>query len=132
MKKFNLHEIMKNAWHEFKICKSLDGSIINGAVYHCAKTFAECLRKAWAEAKKAVKAAAALAERVAFHKGMTIDVNGEELELNRWTNYGKDRLYVGGNCGYYDIKSGKFFWNKFYTSSLNTDYAEKLICNIDF
>ena len=124
MKKFNLHEIMKEAWKMFKSIKK------NGIVKDY--TFAEALRWAWAEAKKVVKAAAALAERVAFHKGMTIDVNGEELELNRWTNYGKDRLYVGGNCGYYDIKSGKFFWNKFYTSNLNTDYAEKLICNIDF
>lgn len=54
MKKYNMSEIMKAAWNSFNSLKRFvnpNGSRI---------TFAECLRRAWAAAKKTVAAAEAI------------------------------------------------------------------------
>lgn len=56
MKKYNLHDIMNNAWRIFRNAKAGHGSEV---------IFASALKKAWNMAKAVVKEAAAAAERAA-------------------------------------------------------------------
>ena len=68
--KYNKSEIMKNAWATKKANKEI--------------SFSYCLRRAWASAKSGVK----------FVDHMTFAFGGWEKKLNRWTKYGKDRVYI--------------------------------------
>lgn len=56
MKKYNLSEIMKNAWSRYRKFNAPYGKNREGKkiIVH---TFASCLKAAWAKAKEAVKAA---------------------------------------------------------------------------
>ena len=56
MKKYNLHDIMNNAWRIFRNAKAGHGSEV---------IFASALKKAWNMAKAVVKEAADSAERAA-------------------------------------------------------------------
>lgn len=106
--KYNKSEIMREAWRMFK---SFQSSIVPA-------NFSECLRSAWKAAKKA--AANKSIEGKKYTEGMEVFAsNGSTLSLSRWTKYGKDRLYIGNNAGYYDIQSKKFFWSRFNTSGIH-------------
>lgn len=93
MMKYNLSQIMKAAWTEFKSLKNypLTDSRRN-------RTFGDCLRSAWFVAKQAVKKAAELVSLAGkkFTQDMEITINYVTYSLRRWTNYGKDRIYVTG------------------------------------
>lgn len=108
---YNKSEIMKNAWYFFNADKKV--KIQN------RKTFGECLKAAWALAKSRLEKAAAQASLKAtyaakkFFNGMEITIDCITYTLRRWTNYGKDRVYVSGginnrmgrsNC-YVDLQS---------------------------
>lgn len=104
MKKYNLSKIMKRAW-ELKRCNS----------YY---SFGKCLHISWIEAKqevlKAEQDAAAEAQKfAAFKNGMEITVGYSTYTLNRWQNYGKDRIYINVNAhqniGYLDVKTGNIY-----------------------
>ena len=72
MKKYNLSEIMKNAWAMFR----------KGGV-----SFSDCLRKAWAMAKGLVK------------KQFDGSANLDGFQFNLWEKYGKRRIYVNNYSG---------------------------------
>lgn len=72
MKKYNLSVIMKNAWAMFR--KGIN-------------TFADCLRKAWAIAKKPAK------------KQFNGSENINGFEFNLWEKYGKRRIYINNYTG---------------------------------
>lgn len=72
MKKYNLSEIMKNAWAMFR-----KGGIL----------FADCLRKAWAIAKQPAK------------KQFDGNANIDGFEFNLWEKYGKRRIYINNYSG---------------------------------
>lgn len=99
--KYNKSKIMSRAW-QLKRCNS----------YY---TFGKCLHIAWNEAKRAICEAEQQANVEAqkgqiYRKGMEITVNYNTYSLNRWTNYGKDRIYVnrGANSiGYLDVSTGR-------------------------
>lgn len=97
MKKYNLSEIMKNAWMTKKSCKKL--------------SFSECLRRAWTKAKQAVQNA--MYYGIKFVDGMEITMDGYTRTLKRWTKNGMDRVYINGGSrrgdGYVDIKNGKSY-----------------------
>lgn len=108
--KYNKSEIMKNAWADFKALKNypMTDSRRN-------RTFGDCLRMAWFSAKQAVKQVAERTGLVGrkFVQNMEITINYVTYTLRRWTNYGKDRIYVSGginnrmsrsNC-YVDLQS---------------------------
>jgi hypothetical protein len=93
MKKYDLSKIMKRAW-ELK------------RSWNCrALTFGECLKRAWSEAKEAVKVNNLFG--IKFVNGMNITVNGITCQLRRWTKAGYDRIYVNDGSrkggGYIDI-----------------------------
>lgn len=121
--KYNKSEIMKKAWKLYKESKS--DSIV-------PVKFSECLKAEWKAAKKS--AANKSLEGKKYEAGMSvIDSNGNTLELTRWTKYGKDRLYIGSNCGYYDIQSKKFMWSNFRMGrNRNTPEIENAIRAIRF
>ena len=99
--KYNKSKIMSRAW-QLKRCNS----------YY---TFGHCLRIAWSEAKNSIikqaqDAAANAQKGQIYRKGMEITVSYTTYTLNRWTNYGKDRIYVnrGANSiGYLDVSTGR-------------------------
>lgn len=108
--KYNRSEIMKNAWAAYK---SRDVYPLYDS--HRRATFGDCLRQAWYAAKQAVKQATELASMAGkkFSQGMEITIDYVTYTLRRWTNYGKDRVYVSGginnrmgrsNC-YVDLQS---------------------------
>ena len=72
MKKYNLSEIMKNAWAMFR---------------KGGKLFSECLRKAWAIAKGLAK------------NQFTGFANLDGFEFNLWEKYGKRRIYINNYSG---------------------------------
>lgn len=72
MKKYNLSEIMKNAWAMFR---------------KGGRIFADCLRQAWAIAKKPAKK----------HFDGNANING--FEFNLWEKYGKRRIYINNYSG---------------------------------
>ena len=91
--KYNLSKIMKAAWVAYKsrdLYPSYDS--------RRRATFADCLRQAWFSAKQAAKQAAELASVAGkkFTQGMEITIDYVTYTLRRWTNYGKDRVYVSG------------------------------------
>lgn len=57
MKKYNLSEIMKNAWAMYRKCNAGLGNRRDGTKI-IRWSFSSCLKMVWAEAKEAVKAAA--------------------------------------------------------------------------
>lgn len=90
---YNKSEIMKNAWTMRKSyrCRSL--------------TFGECLKRAWAKAKEAIKTICKT-----FTNNMEITIDGYTRTLTRWTKGNHDRVYINGGSkkgdGYVDIKNG--------------------------
>ena len=114
MKKYNLSKIMKRAW-EMK------------RSYHCrALTFAQCLKKSWAEAKNEYQNSL-VPEK--FTDGMEITVDGYTRTLNRWTKGGYDRVYINGGSrkgdGFVDLKNKMMFLNGAYTFQVKI--AEKIL-----
>ena len=94
MTKYNLAAIMTRAWE----IKRQDSRNVFGL----------CLKMAWAEAKETAQK---------FENGMqivvtvgTVDYN---LTLNRWTKYGKDRVYINdgtrNGAGFVDLVTGKTY-----------------------
>ena len=112
MKKYNLSEIMKKAWETYRKFKSFISPL----------SFAECLRRAWAEAKNAtVKAVEiTLATVKAAAQKLVISGEYEEIKVSEWSNYGRTRVYIkairhtlAGNirvadCGYWDVDNSKY------------------------
>lgn len=107
---YNRSQIMKAAWAAYK---SRDVYPIYDSRRRA--TFSDCLRSAWFSAKQAAKQAAELAALAGkkFSQGMEITIDYVTYTLRRWTNYGKDRVYVSGginnrmgrsNC-YVDLQS---------------------------
>ena len=98
MKKYNLSEIMKEAWRLKRIYKL---------------AFSQCLKKAWAEAKE--KMENAIYYGIKFVNHMDVCANGYVRELSRWTKNGHDRVYINGGSrrgdGYVDLKTGRTFLN---------------------
>ena len=95
MKKYNLSEIMKKAWH---IKKSWNARGLS---------FGECLKRAWAEAKNKLHEAKYYGMK--FVDGMKLEVDGYVRTLSRWTKSCFDRIYINGGSrhgdGYVDLKS---------------------------
>lgn len=93
MMKYNKSEIMKNAWAEYK-----GRTNYPSYDFHRNLTFSDCLRRAWFSAKEAAREDAELvcAMGKEFKNGMEITINYTTYSLRRWTNYGKDRVYVSG------------------------------------
>lgn len=118
--KYNKKGIMKRAWEMKKSwsCRTL--------------TFAECLKKSWAEAKDYVKTA--LYNGIKFVNRMVISVGGYDRVLTRWTKGGHDRVYI--NCqgsknsdGYVDIKTG---YVKLYSDCMHISKMAELILTMEF
>ena len=66
MKKYNLHEIMNNAWHYYSVEKSAQAMRkYHGLVSNEKINFADCLKKAWNYAKEVIKEAEEKAKRAA-------------------------------------------------------------------
>lgn len=65
MKKYNLHEIMKNAWIYYNIEKGAEAMAKCHGMESKKVSFADCLKRAWYGAKKAIKEAAEKAKRAA-------------------------------------------------------------------
>lgn len=88
--KYNKSEIMKKAWELVK---------------KAAMTMSAALKQAWAEAKSIIK----------FENNMTVEVDGYERELTRWTKGGHDRVYINGGSrkgdGYVNLKTGRMVLN---------------------
>lgn len=114
MKKYNLSKIMKRAW---KLRKS-----------YCARalTFAECLKRAWEEAKTEYQNSLV---PIIFTDGMEITVDGITRTLKRWTKGGYDRVYINGGCrkgdGFVDLKRKRTFLNGDLVYQV--DMAEKIL-----
>lgn len=91
--KYNKSEIMKNAWEAYKARK-----LYPAYDYRSRVTFADCLRQAWFSAKESARQAIALASMIGkkFCNDMEITIDYVTYTLRRWTNYGKDRVYVTG------------------------------------
>lgn len=81
MKKYNLSQIMKKAWETYRKFQSFATKL----------SFSECLRRAWAEAKKAV-------ETVAVVTLDTIKAAAHKLAGNLRT----------ADCGYWDVDNSKY------------------------
>lgn len=100
MKKYNLSKIMKRAWELRKSYRAR------------ALTFAECLKRAWQEAKTAYQNSQV---SKIFTDGMEITVNGVTRTLKRWAKGGYDRVYINGGCrkgdGFVDLKNKRAFLN---------------------
>lgn len=104
--RYNMSEIMKAAWKMKKFFKK----------FKCI-TFSECLKKAWAEAKEAASIEEQGSQK--FENGMTVCYHYQcdtFFTLNRWTKYGKDRIYVnfcnGKTLFYYDLIGKKAYAGK--------------------
>lgn len=114
MKKYNLSNIMKKAW-EMK------------RSYHArALTFAQCLKRAWQEAKNEYQNSLVPDK---FTDGMEITVDGYTRTLSRWTKGGYDRVYINGGCrkgdGFVDLKNKKMFLNG--NLAFQAKIAEKIL-----
>ena len=99
--KYNKSEIMKNAWSLYRKMKAECPNVAN---------FGNCLRTAWATAKRNVSENAQAGKD--FHNGMEITACYTTFTLNRWQSYGKDRIYINlgtRNIGYLDVKSGNIY-----------------------
>ena len=109
MKKYNLSEIMKNAWAMFR---------------KGGRLFADCLRKAWAIAKQPAK------------KQFDGNANIDGFEFNLWEKYGKRRIYINNYSGrnksnqggYIDLDCG----NSVHAVGCVKSAAERFILTYDF
>lgn len=113
--KYNRSEIMKRAWDLYRTYRRWE------------RTFSWCLSKAWEEAKQ--EAADAAYNGVKFVDGMEISMNNVTCTLNRWSKYGKDRVYInrnGKNDGYVDLVCRKAFGGK----GSGSDYHTKIVAAI--
>lgn len=112
MKKYNLSEIMKNAWATYKKFQKFVQKL----------PFAECLKRAWEDAKKALEKPAEITLatiKAAAHK-LVESGEYESISCKDWHNYGKSRVYIrayrhtlAGNlrtadCGYWDNDNHKY------------------------
>lgn len=118
--RYNMSEIMKAAWKKKKTF---------GSLY----TFSYCLKEAWAKAKEA-----ATIEEYSnreFENGMTVHYDfmysHDVYTLNRWTKYGKDRIYVnfenGKNFGYYDLINKKIWFGNYSDNEAHVAFVTKVI-----
>lgn len=98
MKKYNLSKIMKRAW---EIKKSYSARALN---------FAQCLKRAWNEAKIEFQNSLVPDK---FTDGMEITIDGYTRTLSRWTKGGYDRVYINGGSrmgdGFVDLKTRRTF-----------------------
>lgn len=118
--RYNMSEIMKAAWKKKKTF---------GSLY----TFSYCLKEAWAK----VKEAATIEEysNREFENGMTVHYDfmysHNVYTLNRWTKYGKDRIYVnfenGKNFGYYDLINKKIWFGNYSDNEAHVAFVTKVI-----
>lgn len=120
---YNKSKIMRSAWVSFKKAKANGGKL----------DFGHFLRSSWKKAKEEAATARMMSERIKFNNGMTIEVDGYEFTLNRWTKNGLDRVYIKGGrsdgYGYVDILTGRFYpKTKFYPA----DNAAKIVANMIF
>lgn len=112
MKKYNLSQIMKKAWETYRKFQSFATKL----------SFSECLRRAWAEAKKAVETVAVVTLdtiKAAAHK-LVMSGEYEDVTFREWNGYDKSRVYIkairhtlAGNlrtadCGYWDVDNSKY------------------------
>ena len=129
--KYNKSEIMKAAWKHYRnMVESINK--LRGA--NITYSFSEALRFEWKEAKKKAAIEELIQSNKEFHDGITVKNGaGFDLELNRWAKYGHDRIYIGNNCGYYDIKADRFFWSRFHMgTNTNTPSIERQIRSFRF
>lgn len=119
--KYNKSEIMKSAWVKFQnVGKNIYGKN--------KRTFADCLREAWAVAKvrvaNAEKKASELSELSANKKDFSGKASFEGYFFKLWENYGKRRIYIGDRGAYIDLNDG----NKIRTKNSDiTEAAEKFL-----
>lgn len=103
--KYNKSEIMKKAWSQYKYAqafyKGYDKEV---------HTFGYCLHIAWRRAKEEVALQEVEKNGVDFEQGMEFYAGYKVVTLRRWTKYGKDRIYINGNDGWYDIQKDEFHW----------------------
>lgn len=112
MKKYNLSQIMKKAWETYRKFQSFATKL----------SFSECLRRAWAEAKKAVETVAVVtpeAIKAAAHK-LVMSGEYEDVTFREWHGYDKSRVYIKAirhtlagslrvaDCGYWDLDNSKY------------------------
>lgn len=113
---YNKQQIMSRAWNLFKMAKRCVGQ----------KTFAQCLRQAWAEAKAAVADNAELDRLCRTGAGRII--NGCMVFIRQATiaMTGCDGYYLDGQTYYArkDIKAAGFHWDcearQWFTDSKTT------------
>lgn len=95
MKKYNLSDIMKRAWQLKR--------------RNAANIFGECLKMAWAEAKKEADLNGWEYEGMKFKNGLEIWVYNVYFVLRRWTKAGYDRVYINDGTrkggGFVDLKT---------------------------
>lgn len=112
MKKYNLSQIMKKAWETYRKFQSFATKL----------SFSECLRRAWAEAKKAVETVAVVTLdtiKAAAHK-LVMSGEYEDVTFREWHGYDKSRVYIKAirhtlagslrvaDCGYWDLDNSKY------------------------
>ncbi|MEQ2702346.1 hypothetical protein AAAV70_30010 [Hungatella hathewayi] len=112
MKKYNLSNIMKRAWETYRKFQSFATKL----------TFSECLRRAWAETKKAIETVAAVTLdtiKAAAHK-LVLGGEYEDVTFREWHGYDKSRVYIKAirrtlagslrvaDCGYWDLDNSKY------------------------
>lgn len=114
MKKYNLSEIMKKAWNLFKTAQTW--------VAKYRLSFGECLRRAWANAKKAIQKPAVITLETikALANKLVSSGEYESISCKEWNGYGCSRIYIrayrhtlAGNlgtadCGYWDNDNHKY------------------------
>ena len=110
--KYNLSKIMKRAWELFNQLKSFLSN----------RTFGDCLKTAWAEAKKALSKPAEItleSIKTAAH-GLVASGEYEAISYKEWNGHGRSRIYIkairhtlAGNvrvadCGYWDNNNSQY------------------------
>lgn len=113
MKKYDLSVIMKKAWATYRKFQSFVSPL----------SFSECLRRAWAEAKKAAEQPEQYTLdtiKAIAYKTMVVNGEYESISCREWSNYGHHRVYIkairhtlAGNlrvadCGYWDVNANKY------------------------
>lgn len=110
--KYNLSEIMKNAWATFKKLKDFIPPI----------SFSECLKRAWSAARKASIKVEEITMATIKSAARKLVESGEyeSISYKEWSGYDKNRVYIkairhtlAGNvriadCGYWDIDNDKY------------------------
>lgn len=103
--KYNKSEIMSKAWKRYKLHLSVSKGYDREAF-----TFDFWLHCAWEDAKNEVALQEVEKNGVEFKNGMTVPFFCRDISLSRWTKYGKDRCYINGSDGWYDIQKDEFHW----------------------